>query len=85
MGVLFIILEGVGLGRLFALSSAGALFFGVLIVIGGVAQLIEALNCRGWKGVAYHVLIAVLYIFVGVFVIQEPLAAKMLRTAIYPA
>jgi uncharacterized membrane protein HdeD (DUF308 family) len=70
---------------LFALSSAGALFFGVLIVIGGVAQLIEALKCRGWKGVAYHVLIAVLYIFVGVFVIQEPLAAKMLRTAIYPA
>ena len=44
MGVLFIILEGVGLGRLFALSSAVALFFGVLIVIGGVAQLIEALK-----------------------------------------
>ncbi len=55
MGVLFIILGVVGLGRLFALSLAGALFFGVLIVIGGVAQLIEALKCRRWKGVAYHV------------------------------
>jgi len=80
MGVLFIILGAVGLGRLFALSSAGALFFGVLVVIGGVAQLIEGLKCRGWKGVAYHVLMAVLYIFVGVFLIQEPLAAKMLLT-----
>jgi uncharacterized membrane protein HdeD (DUF308 family) len=72
--------EIVGLGRLFALSLAGTLFFGILIIVGGVAQLIEALKCKGWKGVAYHVLIAVLYVIAGVFVIREPLAAKMLLT-----
>ena len=59
---------------------AGTLFFGILIIIGGVAQLIEALKCRGWKGVAYHVLIAALYVVGGVFVIQDPFAAKMLLT-----
>ncbi len=85
LGVLFIILGIVGLGRLFALSSAGTLFFGILIVIAGVAQLIEAIKCKGWKGMAYHVLIAVLYVVGGVFVIREPLAAKRLLTWILGA
>jgi hypothetical protein len=35
------------LGILFALSLAGALFFGVLIIIGGVAQFVEARKCKG--------------------------------------
>jgi uncharacterized membrane protein HdeD (DUF308 family) len=85
LGVLFVILGIVGLGRLFALSSAGTLFFGILIVIAGVAQLIEAIKCKGWKGMAYHVLIAVLYVVGGVFVIREPLVAKMLLTWILGA
>ena len=80
LGVLFIVLGVVGLGRLFALSLAGALFFGVLIVVGGVAQFIEALKCKGWKSLVYHVLIGVLYVVGGLFVIWDPLAAKLLLT-----
>lgn len=85
MGILFVILGVAGLGRLLALSSVGALFFGVLIIIGGLVQFIEALKCKGWKGVAYHVLIAVLYMVGGVFVIWNPLAAKLLLTWILAA
>ena len=80
LGILFIILGFVGLGRLFALSLAGTLFFGVLIIIGGLAQFIEAVKCKGWKSLAYHVLIAVLYVVGGFFMIQNPLAAKLLLT-----
>lgn len=80
LGFLFLILGLIGLGRLFALSLAGALFFGVLIIIGGVAQFLEALKCKGWKGVAFHVLISVLYVIGGVFVIRDPLAASVLLT-----
>lgn len=80
LGILFIILGVIGLGRLFALSLAGTLFFGVLIIIGGVAQFIEAVKCAGWKSLAYHVLIGVLYVVGGVFVIWNPLAAKLLLT-----
>jgi len=85
LGILFIILGVIGLGRLFALSLAGALFFGILIIIGGVAQFIEALKCKGWKSLAYHVLIAVLYVIGGVFVIWNPLAAKLLLTWVLAA
>jgi uncharacterized membrane protein HdeD (DUF308 family) len=62
------------------LSIAGSLFFGVLIIVGGVAQLMEAVKCKAWKGVAFHVMIAVLYIVGGIFVIQDPLAASVLMT-----
>lgn len=80
LGILFIILGVIGLGRLFALSLAGAMFFGVLIIIGGMAQFVEAVKCTGWKSLAYHVLIGVLYMVGGVFVIWNPLAAKLLLT-----
>lgn len=80
LGILFIILGVIGLGRLFALSLAGTVFFGVLIIIGGVAQFIEAVKCTGWKSLVYHVLIGVLYVVGGIFVIWNPLAAKLLLT-----
>lgn len=85
LGFLFLILGLIGLGRLFALTLAGALFFGVLFIIGGVAQFVEALKCKGWKGVAFHVLISVLYVVGGVFVIQDPLAASVLLTWVLAA
>jgi uncharacterized membrane protein HdeD (DUF308 family) len=85
LGILFIILGVIGLGRLFALSLAGAVFFGVLIIIGGVAQFIEAVKCTGWKSLVYHVLIGVLYVVGGVFVIWNPLAAKLLLTWVLSA
>lgn len=85
LGFLFLVLGLIGLGRLFALSLAGTLFFGVLIIIGGVAQFIEALKCQGWKGVAFHVLIAVLYVIGGIFVIRDPLAASIWLTWVLAA
>ncbi len=85
LGILFIILGFIGLGRLFALTLASAFFFGILIIIGGVAQFVGALKCKGWKGVAFHVLIAVLYVVGGVFVLQYPIAASVMLTWVLAA
>lgn len=85
LGILFLVLGLVGLGRLFALTVAGTFFFGILIIVGGVAQFVEALKCKGWKGVAFHVLIAVLYVVGGVFVLRDPLAATALLTWVLAA
>ena len=85
LGILFVILGTIGLGRLFALSLAGAFSFGILMIIGGAAQFIEAVKCKGWKSLSYHVLIAVLYVVGGLFLIWNPLAAKLLLTWILGA
>jgi uncharacterized membrane protein HdeD (DUF308 family) len=80
LGILFVVLGIVGLGSLFVLTLAGALLFGVLIVVGGVAQFIEAFKCRGWKSMILHVVIAILYVVAGVFVLFDPLLASVLLT-----
>lgn len=85
LGILFLVLGVIGLGSLVALTLAGAFFFGILIIVGGVAQFLEALKCTGWKGVAFHVLIAVLYVIGGVFVVRDPLAASVVLTWVLAA
>ena len=80
LGILFLVLGIVGLGMTFALTLASVLFFGILILIGGVAQIIESLKCRGWKSIIYHILIAVLYLLAGIFVVSNPAAASAVLT-----
>ncbi|MCA1960165.1 MAG: HdeD family acid-resistance protein [Desulfomonile sp.] len=85
LGILFLVLGFVGLGSLFALTLASAFVFGILIIVGGVAQFLQALKCKEWKSVAFHVLIAILYVIGGVFVIQDPLAASVFLTWVLAA
>ncbi len=80
LGVLFIILGTIGLGMTFTLTVASVLLFGVLILIGGVAQLVQAFQDKGWKSVVWHVLIALLYIAAGVLVMRNPVGASLLLT-----
>ncbi|GGE62987.1 membrane protein [Streptosporangium jomthongense] len=81
LGVLFIVLGTVALGMSVAVTVATVLFFGVLLAIGGVFQLVEAFKCRGWKSILMHVLIALLYIVAGVSMITEPVAGSLVLTA----
>lgn len=85
LGIFFLVLGFLGLGSLFALTLASAFVFGILIIVGGVAQFLHALKCKGWKSVAFHVLIAVLYVVGGVFVLQDPLAASVILTWVLAA
>lgn len=80
LGVLFIILGTIGLGMTFTLTVASVLLFGVLILIGGVAQLVQAFQDKGWKSVVWHVLIALLYIAAGILVMRNPVGASLLLT-----
>jgi uncharacterized membrane protein HdeD (DUF308 family) len=80
LGIVFIILGAVGLGRAFAFTIASVLFFGVLLLIGGGIQLFESFKCKGWKSVFFHVLIAILYILVGIEIIARPMVASAVLT-----
>ena len=65
LGLVSIVLGTLGLYMTFALTLASVLFFGVLILVAGVFQLVHAFTCTGWKSVLWHVLIALLYIAAG--------------------
>jgi uncharacterized membrane protein HdeD (DUF308 family) len=79
-GILCIVLGTIGLGMTFGLTLASVLFFGVLLLIGGGAQLLDAFRYRGWRGILWHVLIALLYLAGGVVMITDPLLASATLT-----
>lgn len=80
LGIVFVILGCIGLGMTFAVTMASVLMYGVLLLIGAGAQFVDAAKCKGWKGIIWHVLIALLYVVAGIAVIQNPLAASAILT-----
>ncbi len=81
-GILSILLGTIGLGMTFGLTLASVLFFGVLLIVGGVFQLFDAFKCGGWKSILWHVLIALLYVAAGVLMVRDPVLASKTFTLV---
>jgi uncharacterized membrane protein HdeD (DUF308 family) len=80
LGILFIILGIIGLGRTIALTMVSVLFFGILLLIGGGIQIFQSFKCRGWKSFLLHVVIAIAYILVGIEIVASPMVASAILT-----
>lgn len=85
LGVAFIFLGTIGLGMTFALTMVSMVFFGFLMLFGGVFQLVQAIGCRGWKSIILHVLVAIAYLIGGVIIIANPLLASEIITMMIAA
>jgi uncharacterized membrane protein HdeD (DUF308 family) len=81
-GILSILLGTIGLGMTFGLTLASVMFFGVLLAVGGVAQLVDAFKCKGWKSTLWHVLIALLYVAGGILIVVDPVLASATFTLV---
>jgi len=80
VGILCLVLGFIGLGMTFLLTVVSVLYFGVLILVAGVAELIQAFRASGWKSKLAETLIALLYILAGLMIITRPLLASVLLT-----
>lgn len=74
-GIALVVLGVLGLGSVTLLSLASAIWFGIMMIAGGVIVLIGAFRSEGWKGVLLHLLIGLLYLGVGIFTLLNPVAA----------
>lgn len=79
-GVLSILLGTVGMGMTFGLTMISVVFFGVLLILGGTFQLVDAFKCQGWKSTLWHVLIGLLYIAGGLLIAVDPMLASATLT-----
>jgi uncharacterized membrane protein HdeD (DUF308 family) len=77
LGVLLIVLGTLGLWMSFAMTLATVMLFGALLMVGGVFQLLNASQLKGWKSVLWHVLIALLYIAAGIVIFTDPVFASL--------
>ena len=82
LGILFVILGSIGLGMVVGLTLASVFFIGVLLLVAGVSQIIDVFKSKEWRGVLWHALIAVLYVFGGGVVIYDPILASTVITAL---
>ena len=67
----------VGLGTLALMSAmvftiASVLFFGCLLIAGGVAQAIHALIGRGWGGYFVDLLVGLFNVLIGLMIVSNP-------------
>ena len=80
VGILSVILGTIGLGMTWMLTLASVVYFGVLLIVIGVAQLLQTFKSAGWKGTFLQLLIGLLYLAAGIMVVSRPLLASLTLT-----
>jgi len=80
LGISLIVLGTLGLWMSFAMTLATVIMFGALLAVGGIFQLFNAFQLKGWKSVLWHVLIALLYIAAGIIIFTDPVFASLSLT-----
>ena len=83
LGVVFVLLGTIGLGITYFITVASVFFLGFLLLIGGGAQVVHLFRSKGWKSTLLHLLIALLYIFAGICVVTNPVAASITLTLVF--
>ena len=84
MGIALIILGVVAIGLSFIATLATVMVFGILLLLGGLFQIVTALWGRSWKGFFLHLLAGVLYLVVGVFLIDYPVESAAVDALFIP-
>ncbi len=77
MGVALMVLGAVAIGSSFIATLATVLVFGILLLLGALFQVVTALWGRSWRGFFLHLLAGVLYLVVGVFMIDHPVETAL--------
>lgn len=72
LGILMTVLGVIGLGMTYALAAAVLFWSGILAIVAGAGHLLDAYHHKAWRGVAWHVVVGAVYIFVGFMLTAMP-------------
>jgi uncharacterized membrane protein HdeD (DUF308 family) len=85
LGVVYVIVGFVALGSIVMATVASVLVVGVMMIIAGAAELINAFQIKSWGKFLIWALLGVLYIVAGFVTFENPLLAAVLLTLILGA
>ena len=85
LGVALIALGTVALGAAVFTTVASVMFFGWLLIIAGVAEVVHGFVRRAWQGFFLDLLTGVLYFVVGLMFVVEPLQSAAALTLMLAA
>lgn len=72
MGIVMLVLGIIGLYMVGTLTIVSMLWFGIIVLAGGILTLIDAFKAEGWKAKLWEILIAVAYILAGIIMVANP-------------
>ena len=85
LGACLIVLGVIAVGSTYYVGLATVVLFGVLLLTGGVAQVISSFWAGQWSGFLLHLLIGVFYVVVGMLIIDAPADALATLTLLVAA
>jgi uncharacterized membrane protein HdeD (DUF308 family) len=80
LGVIYIIAGFVALGSIVIATAASVLVVGIMMIVAGVAEIINAFQIKSWGKRLIWALLGVLYIVAGFVAFENPLLAAVLLT-----
>jgi len=75
LGIVLMVMGALSIGAAFITTLASVVVFGILLLSGGVVQLVNAFLARTWKGFFIHLFAGLLYLVVGGLMVEHPIQA----------
>ena len=85
LGVVYVVAGFIALGSIVMATVASVFIVGIMMIIAGVAELINAFQIKTWGKFLVWALLGVLYIVAGFVTFENPLFAAVLLTLILGA
>jgi uncharacterized membrane protein HdeD (DUF308 family) len=85
LGALLIVVGLVAISSSFIATLATVLMVGILLMVGGAVEIVDAFLGRGWRGFWMHLLGGIMYLVLGFLFVQRPLAAAAFFTLMLAA
>src|SRR6266851_2917383 len=80
LGVVYIIAGFVALGSIMTATAASVLVVGIMMIVAGIAEIINAFQIKSWGKFLIWALLGALYIVAGFVAFENPLFAAALLT-----
>src|SRR5215471_16710896 len=80
LGIVLIVLGTIAIGSTFVMTIASVFFFGWLLIIGGIMEVIHAFWHKRWAGFFLDLLTGILYVVAGWMMVTNPAESALLLT-----
>ena len=82
LGVIYLIAGFIALGSVAMATVATVFFVGIMMVLAGVAEIINAFQVKSWGKFVLWLLLGILYVVAGVAAFENPLLAAAVLTLV---
>jgi uncharacterized membrane protein HdeD (DUF308 family) len=80
MGIALVIMGTLAITVPYIAGTAAVMAFGFLLLAGGITQVVSSFWSGKWSGMLLHLLVGVLYLVVGLMIVEDPTQNMILLT-----